>query len=88
MSREYDIDLPWPMKDVAAMLAKELEGDAPSLTQLQEWARKADKNNFPLPERTIGRFNFYKYEAVRDWVILWRRATKGMGRKDLNNGKR
>jgi hypothetical protein len=65
------------------------EGINVSFRQLEEWQKKSRKNDFPEPVRTLGRFRFYNYDEVIEWITLWRRATKLMGNPEgLKNGKR
>lgn len=59
-----------------------------SLKQLTEWAHKSSKNGFPQPHEVIGRYKFYDPEEVKKWYILYRKATKHMGRGAELNGKR
>lgn len=77
----------WPLRDIEVMLRINSNVDPkPSLSQLETWAEKHEKNEFPLPAKTIGRFKFYDIEEVTEWVILWHRATRHMGnRKGLKN---
>lgn len=57
--------------------------------QLVEWASKSESNGFPEPEEVMGRYKFYDPEKVKKWYILYRKATKRMGRGEaLNNGQR
>lgn len=57
-----------------------------SKTQLEEWARKRDKNSFPAPKETLGRYNFYDVDEVKKWYTLWTKVNRG--NKELNNAKR
>lgn len=56
--------------------------------QLIEWAHKRIKNGFPEPQEVVGRYKFYDPEAVKKWYILYRKATKRMGRGDELNDQR
>lgn len=79
-----ELDSLWPLRDVAERLNKEFGDDFVQLHNLQVWEERRNKNDFPTPKRKIGRFNFYDYDQVREWVILWKRATGRMGNPGLN----
>lgn len=57
-----------------------------SLSQLTEWERKREANGFPEPKETIGRYKFFDPAEVKKWYILYRKATKNMGRGAEING--
>jgi DNA-binding transcriptional MerR regulator len=75
-----------PLRAIHPKLPKELNV---TLRQLTEWERHRDKNDFPDPVRSMGRYRLFNESEVIEWVILWRRATKNLGNgKRINNGKR
>lgn len=82
-----DVDKLQSLKEIAALPF--IIDMGVSERQLWEWSRKSDKNGFPEPHRILGRFKFYHVDEVEDWIILWQRATRNMGRgQELNGGKR
>ena len=58
-----------------------------SQAQLSEWERKRITNSFPEPKETLGRYKFFDPDEVRRWYILYRKATKNMGRGAEINGR-
>jgi len=59
-----------------------------SLDQLEEWARRRKRNGFPEPKRTLGRYNFFDVDEVKEWYTLWCKRIKNLGRGTDLNGKR
>jgi len=62
----------WPLYDIAVAL-----GDV-TPHQLAAWARRPSTTGFPAPKASVGRYNLYSLQEVKDWYFLWRRATKRM----------
>lgn len=71
-----------PLSEIAQMAWCDV-----SSHQLSEWARK-EGNGFPEPKETLGRYKFYDPEEVKRWYILYRKATRNMGRGRELNGQR
>jgi hypothetical protein len=69
MARDLDA---YPLNQIVDMLPEDLNV---SKRQLWEWSRRP-RNDFPKPVKTLGRFTFYSYQEVVEWVVLWRRATE------------
>lgn len=78
----------FPLAIIATLLPEELHT---SERQLFEWSRKSDKNDFPEPSRSTGKYKFYDLVEVTEWVTLWRSATKNFRnnfKKGNSNGQR
>jgi hypothetical protein len=80
------LDNYWPLKDIVKMLKDDWHIEVTE-TQLKEWAQR-ESTGFPEPHM-VGRYAMYDVMEVKEWVVLWRRATSRLGRgRDLNRGKR
>jgi transposase len=76
--KDRELDDLWPLSQLA-------EDFNVSERQITNWAHKRDKNGFPEPKKSLGRYHLYSYQEVREWFILYKRVTARMGRgKELN----
>ena len=57
-----------------------------SISQLENWASRRDKNDFPQPMVTMGRYHLYDKVQVKNWYTLWRKVNQRMGHSKLNGG--
>lgn len=53
--------------------------------QLERWAEKGKKNDFPDPDVVLGRYKLYDKEKVAEWVHLWRKINKNLGSRSARN---
>jgi hypothetical protein len=80
-----DLENIMPLKMVHEHLPPDLKV---SYSQLERWADKDRKIDFPEPVETLGRYRFYDKDQVIRWVILWTKLNKNMGRpnkKEVSN---
>lgn len=78
----HHIDDIYPLKELVEMLKPEINV---TYNRVHQWANKRKTTEFPEPVRKISRFNFYDLAEVREWCVLWMRATKNM--EQNNNGR-
>lgn len=71
----------WPLRTIAEKLGI-------TSRQLNQWELKRDKNGFPEPKETLGRFKLFDIAEVQRWHVLYSRATDGMNNGDRLNGRR
>lgn len=55
--------------------------------QLYRWSEPERDNGFPEVKEVIGRYRLYDRNEVLRWVVLYKKATKNLGRgRELNGG--
>ncbi len=79
------LDNYWPLADIQEKLKEDYQIDVP-LASLREWAHRAS-TGFPKPIM-VGRYTMYDIIEVREWYVLWTRATARLGNGDRLNGQR
>jgi hypothetical protein len=84
------LDNYWPLADIVTKLKEDYQ-IVVSRSQLEEWQdrhkRREGGMGFPEP-MVLGKYKLYDINEVREWIILWRRATARLGRGSELNGKR
>lgn len=56
------------------------------IKQMNRWAERNRKLDFPQPIKRLGKYRLYDADKVEEWVILWLKINKNLGNDNLVPG--